>query len=110
MYSGGKDSDVLLSLFAPSRCAIFSAGSWRPVPAALWTADAIFTVYYHSSSGTYRIANLPDRTGIIEAFAGATAPAATLLCYGQAISRRSARRTGPVTAARRSTRRTCQGA
>lgn len=61
----------------------FSAGSWRAVPAGLWAANAIFTVYYNSSAGgAYRIAGLPDRTGSIEAFAGSTAPAGSLLCYG----------------------------
>jgi len=65
----------------------FSAGAWRVVPAALWAADAVFRVAYNSSAGAYRILSLPDRTGVVEAFAGATAPAGSLLCFGQAISR-----------------------
>ena len=65
----------------------FSAGSWTAVPAGLWAANAIFTVYYNSSAGAYRIADLPDRTGELVPFAGTTAPAGTLLCFGQAISR-----------------------
>lgn len=65
----------------------FSAGAWRAVPAALWAADAVLRVAYNSSAGAYRILDLPDRTGVVEAFAGATAPAGSLFCYGQAISR-----------------------
>jgi microcystin-dependent protein len=65
----------------------YSAGAWRVVPAALWAADAVFRVAYNSATGTYRILGLPDRTGVVEAFAGATAPAGSLLCFGQAISR-----------------------
>lgn len=65
----------------------FSAGAWRVVPAGLWAANAIHRVAYNSSAGAYRILDLPDRTGVVEAFAGATAPAGSLFCYGQAISR-----------------------
>lgn len=65
----------------------FSAGAWRVVPAALWAVDAVFRIAYNSAAGTYRILSLPDRTGEVVAFAGATAPAGSLLCYGQAISR-----------------------
>lgn len=65
----------------------FSAGSWRTVPAALWAANAVHRVAYNSSAGAYRLIDLPDRTGVVEAFAGATAPAGSLLSYGQAISR-----------------------
>lgn len=65
----------------------FSAGAWRVVPAGLWAADAVFRVAYNSSAGTYRILGLPDRTGELVPFAGSTAPAGSLLCYGQAISR-----------------------
>ena len=65
----------------------FSAGSWRAVPPAMWAANAIFRVAYNSSAGAYRILDLPDRTGIVEDYAGSTAPAGTLLCYAQAISR-----------------------
>jgi microcystin-dependent protein len=65
----------------------YSAGAWRLVPAALWGADQIRRVAYHSASGAYRLLDLDDRTGVVEAFAGATAPAGSLLCFGQAISR-----------------------
>jgi hypothetical protein len=65
----------------------YSAGAWRAVPAALWAANAVFRIAYHSSSGTYRILGLPDRTGEVVPFAGSTAPAGSLLCYGQAVSR-----------------------
>jgi len=67
----------------------YSAGTWRPVPAALWDADRIIRVAYHGSSGTYRLLHFDNRTGEVTPFAGATAPAGTLLCFGQAISRTS---------------------
>jgi microcystin-dependent protein len=65
----------------------YSAGDWRAVPAGLWGANQILRVAYNSSAGTYRILGREDTTGEIRAYAGASAPAGTLLCYGQAISR-----------------------
>ncbi len=65
----------------------YAAGAWRAVPAGLWGADQIFRVAYHSSSGAYRILHRPDTTGELVPFAGSAAPAGTLLCYGQALSR-----------------------
>jgi len=65
----------------------YSAGAWRTVPAGLFGADQIFRVACHSSSGTYRILGLDNRTGELAPFAGTTAPAGTLLCHGQQISR-----------------------
>ena len=65
----------------------YAAGAWRLVPAGLIGVDQILRVAYHSASGAYRLLDLDDRTGVIEAWAGATAPSGSLLCYGQAISR-----------------------
>lgn len=65
----------------------YSAGAWRVVPASLFAANTTVHVCYNSSAGTYRILGRPDRTGEVFAFAGSTAPAGTLLCYGQAVSR-----------------------
>lgn len=65
----------------------YSAGAWRAAPAALWDADEIFRVAYHSSSGTYRLLHFRNRTGELVPYAGSTAPAGSLLCCGQAISR-----------------------
>jgi microcystin-dependent protein len=65
----------------------YSYGAWRALPASLFGANALLRVAYHASSGVYRLIGREDRTGVIEDFAGATAPAGTLLCYGQAISR-----------------------
>jgi microcystin-dependent protein len=65
----------------------YSAGAWRAVPAGLWDADEIFRVAYNSSAGAYRLMDFRNRTGEVVPYAGATAPAGTLLCYGQAISR-----------------------
>ena len=50
-------------------------------------ASAASRLGYNSSAGAYRIVDIPDRTGEMVAFAGSTAPAGSLLCYGQAISR-----------------------
>jgi microcystin-dependent protein len=65
----------------------YSAGAWRAVPAALWDADTIYRLAYHSSSGTYRILNRPDTTGDWVLTGRSTARGGTLLAYGQAISR-----------------------
>jgi microcystin-dependent protein len=65
----------------------YSVAAWRAVPAALLGADQVVRVAYHASSAAYRILDLQDRTGELVAWAGATAPAGTLLCSGQAISR-----------------------
>jgi microcystin-dependent protein len=65
----------------------YSAGAWRVIPTGLIDADDVLRVAYNSSSGAYRILHLKNRTGEIIPFAGSTAPAGALLCYGQAISR-----------------------
>jgi microcystin-dependent protein len=65
----------------------YSSGAWRAIPAALLGANQIMKVAYHNSSAAYRLLDLPDRTGEVVAFAGATAPAGSLFCFGQAISR-----------------------
>jgi microcystin-dependent protein len=65
----------------------YSAGAWRAVPAALWDANEVFRVAYHSSSGAYRLLHFKNRTGEVQPFAGSTAPGGTLLCFGQAVSR-----------------------
>lgn len=65
----------------------YSAGAWRAIPANLLGANEVVRVVYHSTSGAYRLIGRPDRTGVVEDFAGTTAPAGSLLCYGQAISR-----------------------
>ncbi|MPZ36378.1 MAG: hypothetical protein GEV13_36435 [Rhodospirillales bacterium] len=65
----------------------YSAGAWRAVPAALWAADAVFRVAYHSASGTYRILGREDTTGDLVPTGRSTARAGTILAYGQAISR-----------------------
>ena len=41
----------------------YAAGAWRAAPPALFDADTIFRVAYHTSSGAYRILGLPDTTG-----------------------------------------------
>lgn len=65
----------------------YAAGAWRPVPSGLWGADQIFRIGYHGSSGAYRLLHFDNRTGEVVPFAGGSAPAGTLLCYGQAIGR-----------------------
>jgi microcystin-dependent protein len=64
-----------------------AAGAWRAAPSGLIDVDEIRRVAYHTSSGTYRLLELRNRTGELVPFAGTTAPAGALLCYGQQISR-----------------------
>jgi microcystin-dependent protein len=64
-----------------------AAGAWRAAPSGLIDVDEIWRVAYHTSSGTYRLLDLRNRTGEVVPFAGSTAPAGALLCYGQAVSR-----------------------
>ena len=65
----------------------YSFGAWRAVSANLIGNNQIARVAYHGGSGAYRILDIPDRTGELVPFAGTTAPAGSLLCYGQAIDR-----------------------
>jgi microcystin-dependent protein len=64
-----------------------AAGAWRAAPPGLIDVDEIRRVAYHTSSGTYRLLDLRNRTGEVVPFAGSTAPAGALLCYGQQVSR-----------------------
>lgn len=64
-----------------------AAGQWRAVPPLLWDADDVFHVAYHAASGAYRLLHLRNRTGEIQAHAGAAVPAGCLPCAGQAVSR-----------------------
>jgi microcystin-dependent protein len=64
-----------------------AAGAWRAAPPGLIDVDEIRRVAYHTSSGTYRLLQLRNRTGEVVPFAGSTAPAGALLCYGQQVSR-----------------------
>ena len=57
------------------------------MPAGLWAADEIFRIAYNTSAGAYRLIDFRNRTGEVVPYAGATAPAGSLLCFGQAISR-----------------------
>jgi hypothetical protein len=65
----------------------YSAGAWRAVPAALFNTDTISRVAYNASAGAYRLLDVVGDTGEVKPFAGTTAPAGYLLCFGQAISR-----------------------
>jgi hypothetical protein len=65
----------------------YAAGDWRVAPSGLIGANQIVRVAYHAGSVAYRLLGLQNRTGEVVPFAGATAPAGSLLCYGQAISR-----------------------
>jgi microcystin-dependent protein len=65
----------------------YSAGAWRAVPAGLFDVDTISRVAYNASTGAYRLLDVRGDTGELKPFAGATAPAGYLLCFGQAISR-----------------------
>jgi microcystin-dependent protein len=65
----------------------YAAGAWRLIPNDLWGADFTSRVAYNAAAAAYRLLDLPDRTGEVVTFAGATVPHGSLLCYGQAISR-----------------------
>jgi microcystin-dependent protein len=64
-----------------------AAGAWRAAPPGLIDVDEIRRVAYHTSSGTYRLLDLRNRTGEVIPFAGSTAPAGALFCFGQTVSR-----------------------
>jgi microcystin-dependent protein len=64
-----------------------AVGAWRIAPPGLIDTDEVCRVAYHSSSGAYRLLGRRNRTGEVMPFAGSTAPAGTLFCFGQAISR-----------------------
>ena len=64
-----------------------AAGAWRVAPPGLIDTDEVCRVAYHSSSGAYRLIDRRNRTGEVVPFAGATAPAGALFCYGQTVSR-----------------------
>jgi microcystin-dependent protein len=64
-----------------------AAGAWRVAPPGLIDTDEVCRVAYHSSSGAYRLINRRNRTGEVVPFAGSTAPAGALFCYGQTVSR-----------------------
>ena len=64
-----------------------AAGAWRVAPPGLIDTDEVCRVAYHSSSGAYRLLDRRNRTGEVVPFAGSTAPAGALFCYGQTVSR-----------------------
>ena len=64
-----------------------AAGAWRVAPPGLIDTDEVCRVAYHGSSGAYRLLGRRNRTGEIVPFAGPTAPAGALFCYGQVVSR-----------------------
>jgi microcystin-dependent protein len=64
-----------------------AAGAWRVAPPGLIDTDEVCRVAYHSSSGAYRLIGRRNRTGEVVPFAGSTAPAGALFCYGQTVSR-----------------------
>jgi hypothetical protein len=85
--ANGATSTLNVNLLGAVPLHYYSYGAWRPLPPGLFAANALLRVAYNAVAGAYRLLGLADRTGVIEDFAGATAPAGTLLCYGQTISR-----------------------
>jgi microcystin-dependent protein len=65
----------------------YAAGAWRVIPTGLLGADQVLRVSYNTAAGAYRILRPRDDTGEVVMYAGATAPAGTLMCFGQAVSR-----------------------
>src|SRR4030095_17256939 len=64
-----------------------AAAAWRVAPPGLIDTDEVCRVAYHSSSGAYRLLGRRNRTGEVVPFAGSTAPAGALFCYGQPVRR-----------------------
>lgn len=64
-----------------------AAGAWRVAPPGLIGTDEVCRVAYNGSSGAYRLLGHRNGTGEIMPFAGSTAPAGALFCYGQTVSR-----------------------
>src|SRR5580693_6909169 len=66
----------------------YSVGVWYQAPPGLVDVDTVVPITYDATSGSYRLIGLSkDATGAVVPFAGATAPAGYLLCFGQAVSR-----------------------
>ncbi len=65
----------------------YAAGAWRVAPSGLIGSNQVLRVAYNATAGAYRILSFGDRTGELTPFAGSLAPAGSLFCYGQAISR-----------------------
>jgi microcystin-dependent protein len=65
----------------------YAAGDWRAIPTGLIGANQIARVAYNSGAGAYRLIDLQNKTGEVASYAGATAPAGALFCFGQAVSR-----------------------
>jgi microcystin-dependent protein len=85
--ANGAGATLNVNLLGAIPLHYYAAGAWRAAPPGLITANQVLRVAYNSAAGSYRILGLTDRTGEMAPFAGATAPAGALLCFGQAVSR-----------------------
>jgi microcystin-dependent protein len=85
--ANGNAPTLNVNLLGAIPLQYYSAGAWRAVPAALFDTDTISRVAYNASAGAYRLLDVRGDTGVVLPFAGSTAPAGWLLCFGQAISR-----------------------
>ena len=85
--TNGAGATLNVNLMGAIPLHYYAAGAWRVAPSGLLGANQIARVTYNAAAGTYRLMDVRNRTGAIEAFAGSTASEGTLLCYGQAVSR-----------------------
>jgi microcystin-dependent protein len=86
--ANGNAATLNINVLGAIPLQYYSAGAWRAVPANLFNTDTICRVAYNAAAGAYRLLmpGAPE-TGELKPFAGTTAPAGYLLCFGQAISR-----------------------
>src|SRR5262249_11927993 len=85
--ANGNAPTLQINLLTACPLHYFSYGAWRQLPPNLFADNSVYRVAYNQAAGSFRLLGRDDRTGTIVDFAGATAPAGTLLCYGQQISR-----------------------
>jgi microcystin-dependent protein len=84
-----NDASATLNInnLGPVALHYHAVGAWRPVPPGLIDAQEIVRVAYHASSGAYRLLGFRNRTGEVVPYGGSAAPAGTLFCNGQQLSR-----------------------
>lgn len=83
----GANATLNINTLGATPLHYHAAGAWRVAPPGLIDSDEVRRLAYHGASGTYRLLDRRNGTGEIIPFAGSTAPAGTLFCYGQTVSR-----------------------
>src|SRR5215475_1863724 len=85
--ANGNAPTLQINLLTACPLHYWSADAWRAMPANLFAQDFVCRVAYNAAAGSFRLLGFNNRTCIVESYAGPTAPAGSLLCYGQPISR-----------------------